>query len=603
MPSARGRDARRLRDLHVPIPAPLTLESFLSQLASSRGRKIVLVSRSGLSSLSGLATTVATTDYVVVAADAPPLLGLHIGLHEAAHLILEHGGELTTRTTPVPTPASPGPVIGRADRSMAEEWQAERLATSIAELAALSGPQDRGARLRHVLADTAAAITGRTLYRRLYPLWAALVRCQPGITFEGRAVTPTDGPLPRRGAYRALYRRVIEIYDGLRLILPYLDPTVVGHARQLAIAADLDHRHAEAVGLGAGIATLIKSSNRPAKSLRSACGAVQWPDALDLMTNAHALVPISQAFTDWPLISGGADTVRRQPARRRTSTTRPTGTRTTAAVTASSARMYDFYLGGRENFPVDREAAQRAIAGMPQIPAIARTNRAFLRRVVRFLAQQGVYQFLDIGSGIPTMGNVHEIAQQVSPEARVLYVDLDPVAVMHSRQLLKGNDRAYAIEGDLRDPDTLINQIQTNPDLAAIIDLKQPIALILAAVLHFVPDDDQAYNAVETLRANMVPGSWLALSQGAREGFTDQEATAAVQKVYAQSANTPADLRTREGVARFFDGFTLVDPGLVWVPQWVPEHIEAEAGGQFEVNPSQCGMLGGVGLLTGDQIF
>ncbi|WP_442935108.1 SAM-dependent methyltransferase [Micromonospora sp. CPCC 206061] len=260
---------------------------------------------------------------------------------------------------------------------------------------------------------------------------------------------------------------------------------------------------------------------------------------------------------------------------------------------ASAARMYDFYLGGDQNFAVDRRAAGEAIAGMPLIPAIAQANRAFLGRAVRFLAgEQGVRQFLDIGSGIPTMGNVHEVAQQTASDARVLYVDIDDVAVMHSRQLLAGNDLADAIQGDLRDPDHLLHQIETDPHLSAIIDLDQPVALLLAAVLHFLPDDDEAYAAVEGLRARLAPGSWLVISHGAREGFADGEA-AAVQRVYAESTPTPGGLRTREGIEKFFDGFHLVEPGLVWTPHWRGGRIDDS----FGRDASRCGMLAGVGRL------
>ncbi|WP_345542200.1 SAM-dependent methyltransferase, partial [Phytohabitans rumicis] len=191
-----------------------------------------------------------------------------------------------------------------------------------------------------------------------------------------------------------------------------------------------------------------------------------------------------------------------------------------------------------------------------------KANRAWLGRVVRFLARQGATQFLDIGSGIPTMGNVHEIAQQVAPGARVLYVDIDPVAVMHSRQMLTDNPLAAAVEGDVRRPQELIDRIESDPGLKAIIDLDRPVALILAAVLHFVPDDDEAYGAVEVLRDRLAPGSWLAISHGAVEGFGAVQA-AGVQQVY-EKTRTPGGLRTREGITRFFDGFDLVQPGIVW---------------------------------------
>ncbi|MEH1124812.1 SAM-dependent methyltransferase [Micromonospora sp. CPCC 206061] len=262
---------------------------------------------------------------------------------------------------------------------------------------------------------------------------------------------------------------------------------------------------------------------------------------------------------------------------------------------ATAARMYDYYLGGFTNFEVDRVAAEKVLAQMPIIKPMAHSNRAFLGRAVRFLAgEQGVRQFLDIGSGIPTMGNVHEVAQQTASDARVLYVDIDDVAVMHSRQLLAGNDLADAIQGDLRDPDHLLHQIETDPHLSAIIDLDQPVALLLAAVLPFVPDDDEAYAAVETLRARLAPGSWLVISHIAVEGIQAMARADAAREVYARSTSTPAGIRTRDGIEKFFDGFHLVEPGLVWMPQWRPTAGDPL---DFVDAPQRAGCLAGVGVI------
>lgn len=262
--------------------------------------------------------------------------------------------------------------------------------------------------------------------------------------------------------------------------------------------------------------------------------------------------------------------------------------------TATAARMYDYYLGGSHNFPADRQAAEQVLAQIPQIRAMARTNRAFLGRAVRYLAEYGVRQFLDIGSGIPTVGNVHEIAQSVSPDCRVLYGDIDPVAVLEGRQMLAGNDLADAIECDLLAADDLLQRIKTDSELAAVIDLDRPVALVLAAVLHFVPDDEDAYRAVRVLTEGLAPGSWLVISHGAAEGFEAGERLNAAREVYARSTYTATGLRNRAQIMRFFDGFDLVEPGLVFLPQWRPEPDDPQ---DFVEDPQRAGSLAGVGIL------
>ncbi|MEH1128544.1 SAM-dependent methyltransferase [Micromonospora sp. CPCC 206061] len=260
--------------------------------------------------------------------------------------------------------------------------------------------------------------------------------------------------------------------------------------------------------------------------------------------------------------------------------------------TATAARMYDYYLGGVHNFAADREAAEKVIGSMPLVPFIARANREFLGRAVRFLIDQGVRQFLDIGSGMPTQGNVHQAAQEADPDASVVYVDIDPVAVMHSRGLLEGNPRAAAVLGDLRRPNDLLDLLD-GPEVREVVDLDKPVALLLVAVLHFVPDDDVAYGAVTRLRDRLVPGSWLVVSHGAAEGFVAGEAKA-VQGVYQQRTATPGGLRTRDQVLEFFgDGFEIVEPGLVWAPQWRPQADRDP--GVFDTEPERSGMHAVVG--------
>ena len=252
----------------------------------------------------------------------------------------------------------------------------------------------------------------------------------------------------------------------------------------------------------------------------------------------------------------------------------------------SSARMYDYYLGGSHNFTADRQAAAKVIAAMPQVPAIARANRAFLHRSVRFLLGQGIRQFLDIGSGIPTVGNVHELAHRIAPEARVVYADIDPVAVTLAQRLLDGTNRAAAILADLREPARLLAQ----PELLEVLDLSEPVAILLVSVLHFVPDADEPHRAVAWLRDACAPGSCLVVSQGIDEGFAADQAEA-VQGVY-RATTTPGGLRSRQQVTAFFDGYDLVEPGLVWLSQWRPDRSDEAEG-----HPERLGIVAGVGVL------
>ncbi|CAL9374542.1 SAM-dependent methyltransferase [Streptomyces sp. enrichment culture] len=233
----------------------------------------------------------------------------------------------------------------------------------------------------------------------------------------------------------------------------------------------------------------------------------------------------------------------------------------------SVSRIYDYYLGGSHNFEVDREAARRAMQFMPGLPKVMQANRAFMRRAVRFAAGEGITQFLDIGSGIPTFGNVHEVAQAAVPGARVVYVDHDPVAVAHSEAVLADNDDADVIAADLLKP----QEILTSPRLERLIDLKRPVALLLVAILHFVDDADDPYGAVAGLREALAPGSLLILTHASYEGIPlpAERAEGAVD-VYKDIRN-PLIMRSRDEVARFFEGYDMVEPGLVQMPHWRPD--------------------------------
>jgi hypothetical protein len=250
---------------------------------------------------------------------------------------------------------------------------------------------------------------------------------------------------------------------------------------------------------------------------------------------------------------------------------------------ATAARIYDYFLGGTHNFPADREAAQALLQAAPIMPAIARVNRAYLRRAVRFLVDSGVRQFLDIGSGIPTVGNVHEVAT----DARVVYVDIDPVAVAEGLEILEGRAGATAIRGDLRAAQAILD----HPEVRRLIAFDEPVGLLLLSMLHFV-DNESVYDAVELLVAALPSGSYLALSHAAP---AEQDIIPASMRtattVYRSSTSTPLNVRDRAGVERFFAGLDLVEPGLVWLPQWHPAPGDPD---DFAVDPRRCAVLAGV---------
>ncbi|MEV1022795.1 SAM-dependent methyltransferase [Streptomyces sp. NPDC050264] len=234
----------------------------------------------------------------------------------------------------------------------------------------------------------------------------------------------------------------------------------------------------------------------------------------------------------------------------------------------SVSRIYDYYLGGSHNFEVDREAARKAMEFLPGLPKIMQANRAFMRRAVRYAVDAGVTQFLDIGSGIPTFGNVHEVAQQASPGARVAYVDHDPVAVAHSRAVLEGNPDTAVVTADLRKP----REILRSPEISELLDLERPVALLLVAVLHFIEDADDPYGAVAELSAALAPGSLLIVTHASYEGMpiSTEQAGGAVD-VYRNDVRNPLVMRDREEVGRFFQGYEVVEPGIVQMPVWRPQ--------------------------------
>ena len=251
---------------------------------------------------------------------------------------------------------------------------------------------------------------------------------------------------------------------------------------------------------------------------------------------------------------------------------------------ANVARVYDYWLGGSHNFLADQDLGRAMAAVVPNVRAIARANRAFLGRAVRFLTAAGISQFLDIGSGIPTQGNVHEVAQQDDPAARVLYADIDPVAIAHSKAILNGDRTAAIIEADLREPDSIL----AHPVTRRLIDLDQPVGLLLVAVVHFLADADDPWGLVAKLRDRLPSGSYLVLSHATSE--SRPEVTQAASTMYRSRVASKGRTRSREEIGRLLDGFELVDPGLVYLPQWRPDPAD-----QAPTDPSQLWFLAGVG--------
>ena len=232
------------------------------------------------------------------------------------------------------------------------------------------------------------------------------------------------------------------------------------------------------------------------------------------------------------------------------------------------ARIYDYLLGGKDNFTVDREAAKQLQAVTPDMAGIVRDNRSFIGRVVHHVAAEGgIRQFLDLGGGLPTQTNVHEMAQQVVPDARVVYVDIDPVVWSRGQALLAHGDQVAMVRADLREPETVMR----HRDVLALLDLTQPVAVVCAAVLHFVADEDDPYRIIAEYRDLMAPGSYLAISHGTT-GDTDDhhQVVGGVTSVYRQ-ASAQLHVRSLAGIEGFFDGFDLIEPGVVWINEWRPD--------------------------------
>ncbi|MCG5211863.1 SAM-dependent methyltransferase [Streptosporangium soli] len=246
----------------------------------------------------------------------------------------------------------------------------------------------------------------------------------------------------------------------------------------------------------------------------------------------------------------------------------------------STARIYDHLLGGKDNFAADRTAAERILEIMPEARLLARQNRAFLHRAVRYCAEQGIDQFIDIGTGIPTQGNTHEIAQSVNAGARVAYVDNDPIVTAHSRALLEREGSVVTVEADACKPAEILG----SPLLRELIDLSRPFAVLFVAILHFVPG---AHEAVRPMRDALPSGGMFVLTHGVRNTRTGDDEAAELQAVYSR-ATSPAVDRSAAEVLALFGGLPLVEPGLVAAWDWRPDDTPS-----LEV-PTGGGVLAGV---------
>lgn len=235
----------------------------------------------------------------------------------------------------------------------------------------------------------------------------------------------------------------------------------------------------------------------------------------------------------------------------------------------SVARVYDYMLGGKDNFAVDRQAGQMALQITPDGPLAARANRGFLRRAVRHMvAEAGIRQFLDIGSGLPTQGNVHEIAHQIDPQTRVVYVDSDPMVLAHGRVLLDSSPMTTVIQADIRQPE----QILDNPEVRSMIDFAQPVGLLLLGILHHLADDEDPGAVAAVYRGAVCPGSYLAISHFHDPGDAHPDASKKalmVEKIFNQTMGT-GRWRQHDEIVGYFGDFELLEPGVTALPDWRP---------------------------------
>jgi hypothetical protein len=241
------------------------------------------------------------------------------------------------------------------------------------------------------------------------------------------------------------------------------------------------------------------------------------------------------------------------------------------------ARIYDYILGGKDNFAADRRAAQQLLAALPDIGGVVRDNRSFIGRVVRFLAgEAGIRQFLDLGAGLPTQNCVHEMAHAIAPDARVVYVDNDPVVCSHGQALLERGDTVGVVLGDLRRP----AEILRNPEVLAKLDFSQPVGVLCVCALHFVPDEEKPHQIIARYRGHLAPGSFLAITHGITAETPENDPDGIVESVtnVYQNASAQIHVRSTKEIERFFAGFEIIEPGIVWTANWRPDPGTRPAG-------------------------
>ena len=249
----------------------------------------------------------------------------------------------------------------------------------------------------------------------------------------------------------------------------------------------------------------------------------------------------------------------------------------------SAARIYDYLLGGAHNFACDRAVAEQALAVKPDLRTQAVANRDFLGRAVEYLTGVGIRQFLDIGSGIPAVGSVHEVARRADPDVRVVYVDQDAVAVAHAQAIVGDDPRVAVVREDLRHPDRILG----DPRARAVLDLDQPVAVLLVAILHVIPDSDDPHGIIALLHGAVAPGSYLVIAHGTADGAPDE---ARQLETVSRNTDTPMTMRSRPEVTGLVRGWDLVEPGVVWAPQWHPR-----PGAVVPDDPARSGNLVAVG--------
>lgn len=252
--------------------------------------------------------------------------------------------------------------------------------------------------------------------------------------------------------------------------------------------------------------------------------------------------------------------------------------------TPNIGRMYDFYLGGKDNFDADRRAALEVALAVPSVVRLARENRAFLGRAVRFMIGVGIDQFIDVGTGLPTQGHVHQVTEDACPGARVVYVDNEPVVLAHARARIPANDRTAVVAGDMRKPEEIID----HPATRRLIDFSRPVGVLLVAMLHFASDADDPASIMAAFTKRLMPGSAVAISHVTRDG-PPRGALAQAEAVY-QSTTASVIPRTRRQIKGLFAGLNIVRPGVVYVPEWRPPTDDRP-------RPDSRWLLGGVGVV------